>query len=208
MLANLSMLGATTVFLVYPYLVYRTMGYGFVWIAPLIVSFLYIYRALSIQHSEAPLINLLIGVTLIFGVVFLKSGSAKFLPVLAQLMFCWFFGRTLFSGPPLIERFVRLDFPAFPPGITEYCRQLTWIWTLFFAVNVLVGSAFALWADDGWWAFYSGVVVIVLTGLLLLGEYIYRHYRFPDIQIPDPATSFRSILVNSRKIWMTPPHAR
>ncbi|MGH8556941.1 MAG: hypothetical protein ACRESZ_05660 [Methylococcales bacterium] len=207
MLANLRMLGATAVFLGYPYLVYRGMAYGFVWIAPLLVSFLYIYRALGNWHSEDRLVNLLVGVTLIFGVIFLKSVSAKFLPVLIQMMFCWFFGRTLFRGPPLVERFVRVDFPVFPPGIAEYCRQLTWIWTLFFAVNVPVCSAFALWADDGWWAFYTGVMIIVLTGLLLAGEYIYRHYRFPDIQIPDPATSFRSILVNSRKIWMD-LHAR
>lgn len=201
MSAMLSALGLGLIFF-YPYLIYRTMDYGIVWIAPVAVSFLYIHRAISSRTSQRRLVNLLIGGTLIFLVIVLNSLSAKFLPALVQLLLCWFFGRTLFTQAPLIERFVRVDFPVFPPGIAEYCRQLTRMWTLFFAVNVLVCIAFAVWADDFWWAFYTGVMIPVETGLLLVGEYIYRHYRFPDLQIPDPRSSIRAILSNSRKIWM------
>jgi uncharacterized membrane protein len=204
---TLRLVTATAVFLGYPYLVYRGMDYGFVWIAPLLASFLYIYRAFGSRKLAARLVNLLIGGSLIVGVIFLKSLSAKFLPVLVQLILCWFFGRTLIRGPSLIERLVRLEYPVFPPGIAEYCEGLTRIWTVFFAFNIVVCSALALWASDGWWAFYTGVMIIVLTAVLLVGEYLYRHYRFPDLQIPDPESAFRSMIVNGRKIWMD-VHAR
>ncbi|MGH8550183.1 MAG: hypothetical protein ACRERU_16590 [Methylococcales bacterium] len=202
MALNLRLLGASAVFLGYPCLVYLLTDYGIVWIAPLLVSFFYLYRWFGSRDSEARLVDLLLGCGLIAAVIFLKSLSAKFLPVLIQLMLLWLFGRSLLTGPPLIERFVRLDYPVFPPGIVEYCRQLTWIWTWFFGLNFAVCGALALWASDGWWAFYTGGVLIALTALLLVGEYFYRRHRFPDLKIPDPETSFRSILVNGRKIWM------
>lgn len=207
MRARIRIFGATVVILGYPYLVYRGMDSGMVWIAPLLVSFFYIVQAFGNRRLKTRVINVLIGGTLLASVILLKSGSAKFLPVLVQVILCWFFVRSLFKGPPLIECFVRLDFAVFPPGIAQYCRQLTWMWTLFFAFNGLVCSALALWANDAWWAFYTGVVINLLTGVLLAGEYCYRHYRFPGLKIPDPQTSFRSILINSRKIWMD-LHAR
>lgn len=200
-------LAVAAVFLGYPYLVYRGMDSGLVFIAPLGVSLLYFNRALESRNLSARRANLLIGLGLVFGVVFLKSQSAKFLPVLVQLMLMWFFGRTLVQGPALIERLVRLDYPVFPPGIAEYCRRLTWIWTLFFGFNAAVLTILAIWASDGWWAFYAGVMILVLTGLLLIAEYWYRGHLFPDLEIPDPGSSFRSILANSRKIW-SDVHAR
>jgi uncharacterized membrane protein len=205
--ANTRIMAATALFLGYPYLVYRGMDSGLVWVAPLLASVFYLFRGFGSLKSGARLLNLLIGLSLILAVIFLKSLSAKFLPVLVQLMLCWLFGRTLISGPSLIERLVRLEYPVFPPEIVEYCEALTRIWTGFFAFNILVSGALALWASDGWWAFYTGVMIIVLTALLLVGEYFYRRYRFPNLQIPDPERSFRSMLVNGRKIWMD-LHAR
>lgn len=204
---DLRLIGAAAVLLGYPYLVLLLIDQGVVWIAPLLVSFLYIHRALGSREAGFRLVNLLISSGLFLAVIFLKSLSAKLLPVLVQLLLSWFFGRTLVRGPSLIERFVRLDYPVFPPGIVEYCRQLTWIWTWFFAFNAVLCGAFALWASDGWWAFYTSVVILVMTGLLLAGEYFYRRHRFPDLEIPDPKTSFRSIWRNGRKIWMD-VHAR
>jgi uncharacterized membrane protein len=207
MAPNFRLLGAAAVFLGYPCLVYLLMDFGLVWIAPLLVSCCYIHRAFGSRDSKTRLLNLLLGGGLIVAVIFLKSLSAKFLPMLVQLILMWFFGRSLIDGPSLIERFVRLDFPVFPPGSAEYCRRLTWIWTVFFGFNAVVSGALALWASDGWWAVYTGVILIALTASLLVGEYFYRRVHFPGLKIPDPETSFRSILVNGRKIWMD-VHAR
>ena len=191
----------TALFFGYPYLIYRGMGSGLVWIAPTLISFVFLYRARHSQNFESRLIHLAIGLGLILSVFCLQSVSAKFLPVLAQLTGLWFFGRTLIQPPSLIERIVRLEYPEVPAGIVEYCTLWTWIWTLFFAFNAIFCSALALWAEDRIWAWYTGVIIIVLTVLLFVIEYLYRCRRFPDLEIPDPETSLKSIWVNGRKIW-------
>jgi uncharacterized membrane protein len=114
----------------------------------------------------------------------------------------YFFGKTLLHGPPLIERFVRLEFTELPTGIVEYCRQLTILWTGFFAFNAVMCSSLALWAPPSWWALYTGIIIFVLTGLLMVGEYIFRHYKFPDLHIPDIKSSARNMVTNTRKIWL------
>lgn len=192
---------ATALFFAYPYLTYRGMDSGLVWIAPTLVSIVFLHRGLRTKNLEVRLLNLLICAALILSVLFAQSLSAKILPVLVQLTGCWFFGRTLLQPPSLIERIVRLEYPEFPPGIVEYCKQWTWIWTLFFAFNAIMCSALALGAEDRLWAWYSGVIMIVLTVLLFAAEYLYRCRRFPDLDIPAPEASLKSIWINGRKIW-------
>ena len=114
----------------------------------------------------------------------------------------FFFGRTLYKGPPLIESFVRLEFPEFPPGIGRYCRQLTIMWTGFFGFNALMCIGLAVWAPDAWWAFYNSILIFVMTGMLMVGEYIYRHFRFPDLDIPKPMSTIKTMVSNGRKIWL------
>ena len=102
----------------------------------------------------------------------------------------------------MIESFVRLEFPELPPGISRYCRQLTLMWAGFFAFNALMCAGLALWAPGAWWAFYNSILIFVLTGLLMVGEYIYRHFRFPDLDIPTPASTIKTMVSNGRKIWL------
>ena len=194
-------LGAA-LFLLYPYLVYRSMEDGVVWIAPAVLSGIYVIRALQAKTSRQRLKNLAITLLLLLEAFYLQALTAKLLPVLIQLALMLFFGRTLVKGPPLVERFARLDYPDFKPGIAEYCRQVTVVWTGFFAFNAVVCAVLALWAPTAWWAFYNSVMILLLTGLLMVGEYVWRHYHFPDMEIPSARSSLQSMLANCRKIWM------
>jgi hypothetical protein len=36
---------------------------------------------------------------------------------------------------------------------------------------------------------------------LMIGEYIYRHFRFPNLEIPSPWTTMKTMMTNGRKIW-------
>ncbi len=189
-------------FLLYPYLVYRSLEDGVVWLAPAVLSGIYVHQALQARTSRQRLRKLAIALLLLLGAFYLQALTAKLLPVFIQLALMVFFGKTLVKGPPLIERFARLDYPDFKPGIAEYCRQLTIIWTGFFAFNAVVCAALALWAPATWWAFYNSVMILLLTGLLMVGEYIWRHYHFPGMEIPSARSSFQSMLANCRKIWM------
>ena len=195
---------ATCLFLVYPYLVYRGIESGMVWFAPAIFSGIYLLQSFTTSDIKIRIYKALVAIVLLLGAYYLQSITAKVLPVLIQLMLMYFFGRTLLKGkgPSFIESFVRLEFPEFRPGISEYCRQLTILWTGFFAFNAIMCVALANWGTDFWWMLYNGVLIYLMIGALMTGEYIYRHFRFPDLGIPSPQSTIKTMIVNGRKIWM------
>ncbi len=194
----------TLLFMSYPYLIYRGIESGMVWVAPAFFSGIYLMQSFATRNVKIKLYKAFVSIALLLGAYYLQTITAKVLPVLIQLMLMCFFGRTLLKGkgPSFIESFVRLEFPDFPPGVSEYCRQLTVLWTGFFAFNALMCVALALWGNDAWWALYNGVFIYLMIGLLMIGEYIYRHFRFPDLGIPDPGSTIKTMIVNGRKIWM------
>jgi uncharacterized membrane protein len=196
----------TCLFLAYTYLVYRGIENGMVWLAPAIFSGMYLLQAFAARNVKIRVYKVLLSIVLLLGAYYVQTITAKVLPVLIQLMLMYFFGRTLLKGkgPSFIESFVRLEFPEFQPGVSEYCRQLTLIWTGFFAFNALMWIALAIWNTDFWWTLYNGVFIYLMIGVLIIGEYIYRHFRFPELSmgIPDPQSTIKTMIVNGRKIWM------
>lgn len=189
--------------LLYPYLVYKGMQAGVVWFAPAVIISLYAYQAFHSQDTKTRLSKAGVAFALFIGVIFFQAVTAKLLPVLVQLMLMHFFGKTLLKShaPSLIERFVRLEFDDFPSGVAEYCRVLTVIWTSFFAINALICLLLAFFAPVSWWAMYTGLGIFVLTGVLMIGEYIYRPFLFPNLKIPDVKSSIKSMIINCRSIW-------
>ncbi len=179
------------------------------WVAPAIFSAVFLRQSFLAKNTGAKVFKALLAISLLLGAYYMQTLTAKALPVLIQLMLMYFFGRTLLKdkGPSFIESFVRLQFPEFPPAIGLYCRQLTLVWTLFFAMNALIVAALAIWGTTFWWSLYNGVLIYLLMGLLVIIEYIYRRIRFADLSIlhkgiPDPLTTIKTMMVNGRKIWM------
>jgi len=194
----------TCLFMLYPYLVYRGIESGMVWIAPAFFSAIFIFQAAAARTRKVKVYKLLMAIGLLLGAYYLQTVTAKVLPVLIQLMLMYFFGRTLLKdkGPPFIESFVRLDFPEIPPEILRYARQLTILWTGFFAFNAVMCTLLAIFSNDKWWALYNGVFIYLMIGILTTAEYIYRHFRFPDLTIPDVKSTIKNMFANGRKIWM------
>ncbi len=194
----------TCLFMIYPYLVYKGIESGMVWIAPAIFSGIFLMQSFAARRVKIKIYKALLAIGLLLGAYYLQTVTAKILPVLIQLMLMYFFGRTLLKGkgPPFIESFVRLEFSEIPPQLLRYCRQLTILWTGFFAFNVMMCIVLAVFSNDKWWALYNGVFIYLMIGLLTLGEYIYRHFRFPELDIPDPKSTIKNMFVNGRKIWM------
>ncbi len=194
----------TSLFMLYPYLVYRGIESGISWVAPAFFSAIFMFQAAAARKRLVKVYKLLIAIGLLAGAYYLQTVTAKVLPVMIQLMLMYFFGRTLLKdkGPPFIESFVRLDFTDIPPEIIQYARQLTVLWTGVFAFNALMCTALAIFANDKWWALYNGVFIYLMIGVLTTGEYIYRHFRFPDLDIPDAKSSIKNMFINGRKIWL------
>jgi len=204
MLGIIKAVVVTCLFLLYPYLVYRGIESGVVWLAPAIFSAVFLMQSFAAQNVKTKLIKAFIAIGLLLGAYYLQTITAKVLPVLIQLLLMYFFGRTLLKdkGPPFIESFVRLQFTEIPQQLYPYLRQLTVVWTVFFAFNALMCVALAVWSDDRWWALYNGVIIYLMIGLITTLEYIYRHFRFPNLEIPDAKSSIKAMFVNGRKIWM------
>ncbi|WP_367155274.1 hypothetical protein [Methylomonas sp. HYX-M1] len=123
------------------------------------------------------------------------------LPAAIYLCLACLFGHTLLAPPSLCERLVRLQFPELEPGIAEYLRQVTQAWTWFFALNVPVCAVLPLLAGQQVWAVYTGVLVYLLMGLLVVGEWLYRRKRFPDLYIPPVLETVRFFALNGHKAF-------
>lgn len=146
----------------------------------------------------------LVALALLAGAVFFQHFSAKMIPVLIHTsMFMLFYG-SLYRSPSLIERFARLDFPELPPEIVAYCRKVTWVWAIFFAANIIWCTGLAIWAGNVFWAFYNGVVIYLLLGLLMISEYVWRRLRYPWLEVPPFKQSMMNIIKNGHTIWGSP----
>ncbi|MCK4492512.1 MAG: hypothetical protein KAU26_00530 [Methylococcales bacterium] len=204
MLTALTSIIVSLILVMYPYLVYQGIQQGQVWIAPMLIISLYGYQAIKTQALTERWLKISLILVLLMGLVFFQTLTAKLMPILMQCILLHFFGKTLLKNhaPSLIERFVRLEYEDFPVGIVEYCRTLTKMWTGYFAFNTVVCIILALYAPVSWWAIYTGIGMLLGTGVLMLGEYLLRPFLFPNLEIPNMQSSAKSMLVNGRKLWL------
>ena len=112
-LENLKAIVIAVLFISYPYLVYEGINNGMSWLSPVVISGLFIHRALVSKQINTTIVNASLAILLVLGAIYVQTFTAKILPVLVQIMLMLFFGRTLLAdkGPPFIESVVRLQFP-------------------------------------------------------------------------------------------------
>lgn len=200
---------SSILFLLYPYLVYRGIKEGMVWVAPTVIASFYFYQAVKARTRRVRMQKIGIVIILFLGAIFYQDLMAKLVPIIIQLSLMLFFGKTLLrgKGPSLVERFAQLEFPSVPPVLSRYCRNLTILWTGFFAFNVVACILLALFAPVEWWAIFTGVLIFLLTAVLMVAEYIWRFFLFrrielPAEQIPGVKESAKAMIINGRKIWL------
>jgi uncharacterized membrane protein len=104
-----------------------------------------------------------------------------FPPLFAFAFMAYFFYSTLGPGiEPLITRVARKEHPDLPTEIVQFTRTLTWAWSLCFVILFLAALLLAsLLPLDSWSRWVHGLGYVV-PSILFLGEYVYRHRRFPD----------------------------
>ena len=189
----------------YPVIIYLLLSYQAAWLGSLLVFGLIVWKLHRQDNWLWWAVILLIGALVsvrLFGV----DTILKMSPLLIHSSLFYIFIQSL-NNTPLIERFARLDFgDALPAGIAAYCRKLTILWTGFFAANIAGCIWLAILGDDKTWVLYNGLIVYLLIGALLLGEYLWRRIAFPDMEIPSLAHTIRSIINNGHKIWEQEKH--
>jgi len=101
-------------------------------------------------------------------------------PVAINVVLALRFLATLRRGhEPIISRFARIERGTLEPDLASYTRALTLVWAIFFAVMALVSVALSLPRPSTAWQLWSGIGNWLCVALLLVGERVYRHARFP-----------------------------
>jgi uncharacterized membrane protein/3-hydroxymyristoyl/3-hydroxydecanoyl-(acyl carrier protein) dehydratase len=121
-------------------------------------------------------------------------------PVLLNAYLAWLFGHTLAPGSsPFLERLVRLLQPPgvpFEPGVIDYTRKLTRLWTGLFLSFGAINLVLAALARPGGlletagieapvsvpidvWSLFANVFNYLIVAALFLLEFAYRRRRFP-----------------------------
>jgi uncharacterized membrane protein len=194
-------IGIAVLVIAYPFLSAYLAGQGFASLELLVFAALTLWRGLKSKATALRLGSFMFAVLLLAGAYFANAYFIWLVPTFAYLWLTVVFGHTLWMPPSLCERLVRLQYPDFIPGIAEYLREVTWAWTLFFAVNVVVSALLPALVGQTAWAIYTGVLVYVLMGLLTIGEWIYRQKRFPDLDIPPMRETFAFMATNGHKVF-------
>ena len=89
------------------------------------------------------------------------------------------FGISLHTPPSIAERMARLRRPDLPEAAVSYCRHVTEVWCVFFAVNATISIWSAVAASREVWALYNGFLVYLAMGVLFGGEWLLRRHLFP-----------------------------
>lgn len=122
-----------------------------------------------------------------FGLVILLAAAAaatdhpaalKLLPGLTNLALLATFASSLRNERSLVEQFAVAMHDGFPDFLLPYCRNVTRLWCVFFALNAAAGIALAFLGSDRAWALFTGGVSYALVGALGAGEYVFHKTRF------------------------------
>jgi len=136
--------------------------------------------AASTRRALAPLALLpVLTAALLLGSAALGSATlALLVPVVVNATLLLVFGATLVRGPPMIERFARLQVEDLTPAELRWCRGWTWGWSVFFLLNGGIALALAQLPTMDAWTTYNGLVAYILLGTMFGVEYSIRKYRF------------------------------
>jgi uncharacterized membrane protein len=99
----------------------------------------------------------------------------RFYPALVNLGLLAAFGATLARGPSMIERFARMQEPDLDARGVAYTRRVTQLWCGFFVLNGAFSAYTACAFSRDGWALYNGALAYGLVGVLLAGEFAWRH---------------------------------
>ena len=186
---------AVLVFAAYPLRIFFLLRHQAAGAAAALVVALLACRLRHQTHRPVRLIGAAVSVLLVL-LLFDVAAIPKLLPPLIHAGLFYMFSTSL-GSVPLIERFARLERSELPQAVVVYCRQLTLIWSGFFAANVVLTAWLALGGDDVQWVLYNGLLVYLLIAALLIGEALWRRYRFPEPGHASVVVALRNIMLNA-----------
>lgn len=107
-----------------------------------------------------------------------SAALALMVPVVINGALLFAFGSTLVWGPPMIERFARMQVDDLDDRELRWCRAWTWGWSAFFLLNGTTAAVLAAQPTMDAWTTYNGLIAYILMGHMFGIEYTVRKYRF------------------------------
>lgn len=133
----------------------------------------------------------LVGATVIGALVFVLlwqggAGDPNRLYVLQHVginavLGCWFGGTLRGGGLSLIGQFAQ-RVHTLGPGMPEYTRQVTWVWTVYFALTAGISIPVYLWLPFSFWSLLANVLSPVMVVVLFVGEHLLRYRLHPEFE--------------------------
>jgi uncharacterized membrane protein len=102
--------------------------------------------------------------------------AVRLYPLLVNFGVAALFGYTLWSPPPMIERFARVAHPDLPDAALPYLRNVTAAWVCFLMLNGAAAAWTVAFGTLEQWAFYNGFIAYLLIGAMLAGELVVRRW--------------------------------
>ena len=94
---------------------------------------------------------------------------------------CWFGGTLRGDRLSLIGQFAQ-RVHAMGPGMREYTRQVTWVWTAYFALTAAISIPVYLWLPFSVWSLLANVLSPVMVVVLFVGEHLLRYRLHPEFE--------------------------
>ena len=103
--------------------------------------------------------------------------------LMTNLFLLWFFARTLKKGrEPLITSIARRVHGALKAELEIYTRRVTYAWSLFFLLQIVVSIGLYIFASVAAWSMFINILNTPLILLMFVCEYSYRVSRYRDHQ--------------------------
>lgn len=103
------------------------------------------------------------------------------------------FGRSLRAGQiPMVSRFATVVHGSLSPALQRYTRQVTWAWTLYFALMTSVSLLLFWLAPVAVWSVFANLLNLPLLILMFAAEYGARIFLLPASDRSGPLEAIRA----------------
>ncbi|MCW5657546.1 MAG: hypothetical protein KIT60_07570 [Burkholderiaceae bacterium] len=103
------------------------------------------------------------------------------------------FGATLRRGAmPLISTFAARVHGSLTPAMLRYTRQVTAVWSAYFALMVVLSLGLFIAAPWWWWSVFANLVTPLSAVSLFVGEHLVRYRLHPEFERTTLSQAFRA----------------
>ncbi len=110
-----------------------------------------------------------------------------------QILLGVVFGRTLRAGQvPMVSRFAAIVHGELSAALARYTRQVTWAWTLYFAVMATLSLMLFWLAPIAVWSAFANLLNLPLLLLMFTAEYVARLFLVAPSDRAGPLEAIRA----------------